>query len=67
MDIVKKSPTRRFIKAKYSHGNVILSNEKIASGTVKSTLGANCLIDIEAGNNGLEDGDRVNVIIYRRS
>ena len=63
----KQSKMRRFIKAKRYGNEVIISPDKIASGNLKSTVHANCLIDIPANSPGLCQGGTVEVIEYRRA
>ena len=55
----KKSPGRRMVRAVYEDGYVTLPEGLHASGVLSSMIGCNCLIDIEAGNPGLEKGDIV--------
>lgn len=55
----KKSPGRRMVRAVYEDGYVTLPEGLHASGVLSSMIGCNCLIDIEAGNQGLEKGDIV--------
>lgn len=59
----KKSKTRRFLRAFYEDGRVYLTSNKHASGMMSSMIGCNCLIDIEAGNMGLNKGEVVNIIL----
>lgn len=55
----KKSPGRRFVRACYEEGRVRIPGQKHASGMLSTFEGCNCLIDIEAGNEGLKEGDMV--------
>lgn len=55
----KKSARRRFLRAYYEEGQVQIPEQKEASGILSTFAGCNCLIDIEAGNQGLKEGDRV--------
>lgn len=59
----KKSIKRRFIRAQYINGDVFVNNDKHSSGMISSLLNKNALIDINPGNNGLNDGDIVEVIL----
>ena len=59
----KKSIKRRFIRAQYINGDVFVNNDKHSSGMISSLLNKNALIDINPGNNGLSDGDIVEVIL----
>lgn len=58
-DFQKKSPGRRMVRAVYEDGYVTLPSGLHASGVLSSMIGCNCLIDIEAGNQGLKKGDLV--------
>lgn len=60
-DFLKKSPNRRFIRAKYQDGEVSLFTKQHSSGVLGSMIGCNCLVDIEAGNPGLGAGSLVKV------
>lgn len=59
----KKSKRRRFIRAFYDNGRVILDDNKHSSGQISSTLNKNALIDIKKGSSGLSSGDEVEVIL----
>lgn len=59
----KKSTTRRFIRAYYEDAKVYLPSENHSSGSISSTASCNCLIDIESGNQGLNEGQEVSVIL----
>ncbi len=59
----KKSKTRRFIRAFYEDGKVRLTSNKHASGMLLSMNGCNCLIDIKAGTEALNKGDKVNIVL----
>lgn len=58
----KKSPARRFIRAKYLNERVYLQNQH-TSGTFYSMADCNCLVDIPAGIDKLSIGDRVKIIL----
>ncbi len=62
-DFPKKSPGRRFIRARYRDGLVTLGNQNHSSGALYSMVNCNCLVDIEAGNKGLRAGDIVKVVL----
>lgn len=62
-DFPKRSPGRRFIRARYRDGLVTLGNQNHSSGALYSMVGCNCLVDIEAGNKGLRAGDIVKVVL----
>ncbi len=59
----KLSKRRRFIRAIFRDGNVILSDTKHSSGQISSTLNKNALIDVPKGTRRLDKGDNVEVII----
>lgn len=62
----KKSPQRRFLRGNIvyneSVGKVYITQIKSGNGILSSLLNANCLIEIEAGNEGLNAGETVNII-----
>lgn len=62
----KKSPQRRFLRGNIvyneSGGKVYITQIKSGNGILSSLLNANCLIEIEAGNEGLNAGETVNII-----
>lgn len=62
-DFPKRSPGRRFIRARYRDGAVTLGEQNHSSGALYSMVGCNCLVDIEAGNKGLHAGDIVKVVL----
>lgn len=62
-DFRKASPMRRFVRAFYEDGQITLPKGRHVAGVLGSMKGCNCLIDIPAGNEGLEMGDRVCVLI----
>jgi len=55
----KVSLGRRFIRAIYREGDVYLPTGLHSSGVLSSMMGCNCMIDIPAGNAGLQIGDEV--------
>lgn len=59
----KASPRRRFVRALIRNGEVRVP-EGHASGMIASLSGCNCLIDIPAGNQGLKEGDLVEVVLF---
>lgn len=63
----KRSPNRRFIRGFAHDGFVEIKSDKHASGMLASMLGCNCLIDIEAGNPGLNENEEVNVVMLEGS
>lgn len=63
----KRSPNRRFIRGTAHAGMVDINSDKHASGMLASMLGCNCLIDIEAGNCGLNENEEVNVVMLEGS
>ena len=62
-DFPKRSPGRRFIRARYRDGLVTLGRQNHSSGALYSMVNCNCLVDIEAGNRGLRAGDIVKVVL----
>lgn len=62
-DFLKRSPGRRFIRARYRDGLVTLGRQNHSSGALYSMVSCNCLVDIEAGNRGLRAGDIVKVVL----
>lgn len=58
----KKSPGRRFIRAKYKAGELSFP-EGHSNGQMSSMVGCNCLADIPGGTGTLEIGDEVEVIM----
>ena len=62
-DFKKKSKIRRFVRAFYEEGKVILTSNKHASGMLLSMKGCNCLIDIKPGTEMLNKGDKVEIIL----
>lgn len=63
IDFSKKSKGKRFIRAIYDNGVVKLPEGGHASGMLASMKDCNCLVEIEAGNNGTKKGDTVKVIL----
>ena len=61
-DFLKASKKgRRFIRAKYLDGKVWIPKNH-SSGSIASSIGCNCLIDIKAGTGALKASDLVDVI-----
>lgn len=62
----KKSPQRRFLRGNVIYGEkgakVYITQIKSGNGILSSLLNANCLIEIEKGNEGLNKGEVVNII-----
>lgn len=62
----KKSPQRRFLRGNVLYdengARVYITQIKSGNGILSSLLNSNCLIDIEAGNEGLKRGEIVNII-----
>ena len=62
----KKSPQRRFLRGNVIYDEkgtkVYITQIKSGNGILSSLLNANCLIEIEKGNEGLNRGDVVNII-----
>ncbi|KNZ43369.1 gephyrin-like molybdotransferase Glp [Acetobacterium bakii] len=62
-DFSKRSKGKRFVRAVYQNGKVKLPESGHASGMVASMKDCNCLVEIEAGNNGTKKGEMVKVIV----
>lgn len=62
----KKSPQRRFLRGNVIYdekgAKVYITQIKSGNGILSSLLNANCLIEIEKGNEGLNKGEEVNII-----
>ncbi|HAT4319424.1 TPA: molybdopterin molybdotransferase MoeA [Clostridium perfringens] len=62
----KKSPERRFLRGNVIYdekgAKVYITQIKSGNGILSSLLNANCLIEIEKGNEGLNRGEVVNII-----
>ena len=62
----KKSPQRRFLRGNVIYdekgAKVYITQIKSGNGILSSLLNANCLIEIEKGNEGLNRGEVVNII-----
>ena len=64
----KKSPQRRFIRGRVEireeKQNVYITQVKNGNGILSSNLNSNCMIEVEAGNKGLQSGCIVNIIKF---
>lgn len=60
----KASPGRRFVRAFICDGKVGFPSMGHSSGMLSSLHLCNCLIDIPAGNQGLKEGDQVEVVRF---
>lgn len=60
----KASPGRRFVRAFIRDGEVWFPSKGHASGMISSLTQCNCMIDVPAGNMGLKEGDRVEVVMF---
>ncbi len=62
----KKSLQRRFLRGNVIYdekgAKVYITQIKSGNGILSSLLNANCLIEIEKGNEGLNKGEVVNII-----
>lgn len=62
----KKSPQRRFLRGNVIYdekgAKVYITQIKSGNGILSSLLNANCLIEVEKGNEGLNKGEEVNII-----
>ncbi len=59
----KASPSRRLIRAVYDGQKVTADERNHSSGSLCSMIGCNCLIDIPAGDDGLQSGDIVEIVL----
>lgn len=62
-DFNKVSKNRRFIRAIYNDGEVLLPYGGHSSGMLLSMANCNALVDIEAGNSGIKKGSKVDIIL----
>lgn len=62
-DFDKSSGGRRFIRAIYNDGEVVLPEGGHSSGMLLSMVNCNALIDIEAGNKGIKKGSQVEIVV----
>ena len=64
----KKSPQRRFLRGKVQNEGEIqkvsITQVKSGNGILSSTLESNCLIELAAGNLGVNEGELVNIIKF---
>lgn len=67
-EILKSSPQRRYIRARYCIDDAIqkvcLTQIKSGNGILSSNLNSNCMIELEAGNQGECIGSTVNIIKF---
>lgn len=67
-DFRKKSPSRRFLRGAVipdvNGQKVVITQVKSGNGILSSTLNSNCLIELEAGNEGVNKGDIVTIIKF---
>jgi molybdopterin molybdotransferase len=61
-DFLKKSKSRRFIRATLQNGQISLPSGH-SSGQLASMIGCNCLVDIPAGNEGLYRGEKAGILL----
>ncbi|MCI6120400.1 gephyrin-like molybdotransferase Glp [Dorea sp. YH-dor228] len=59
----KKSSVTRYVRAHYNNGYVRIADGSNASGILSSMCGCNCMIEIPAGTERLNKGDRVWVVM----
>ena len=64
----KKSPQRRFIRARavIEEGKqmVYITQIKSGNGILSSNLNSNCMIEVQGGSEGLNIGERVDIIKF---
>lgn len=67
-DFGKKSPQRRFIRARFTIEEgiqkVYITQVKSGNGILSSNLNSNCMIEVEAGNEGIKSGSLVHIIKF---
>lgn len=67
-DFSKKSPQRRFIRGRFiiEEGvqKVYITQVKSGNGILSSNLNSNCMIELEAGNEGVKAGSLVDIIKF---
>ena len=65
---LKRSPQRRYLRgtvtANEKGQKVTITQVKSGNGILSSTLNSNCLIELEAGNEGVKEGDMVTIIKF---
>lgn len=59
----KASRVDRYVRAHYADGRVRVANGSNDSGILSSMCGCNCLIEIPAGTQSVDQGDRVCVVL----
>ena len=64
----KKSPQRRFIRGRFTcedgKQKVYLTQVKSWNGILSSNLNSNCMIEVNAGTEGLKSGELVDIIKF---
>lgn len=67
-DFNKKSPQRRFVRGRVSYEEgkqkVYLTQTKSGNGILSSNLNSNCMIEVEAGNDGLKKDMLIDIIKF---
>ena len=63
-DFPKGSKITRYVRALYEGGQVSIPKRGHASGIISTLTGCNCLIEIPAGEKGIDRGDSVCVILF---
>lgn len=61
-DFLKKSPSRRFVRARWQDGRVTLPGHN-SSGMLASAAGCNAMLDVPAGTMSLKAGAEVQVVL----
>lgn len=60
----KKSPGRRFLRARLENGKAVIPPvSRHSSGMLASMMNCNCLVDVPAGSDVLQEGDEAQVIL----
>jgi len=59
----KKSRKRRFVRARYEDGKLMINTTKHSSGQLASMVGKNALIDVVPGTPSLDKGMKVKVVL----
>lgn len=59
----KASPGRRLVRARFDGQRAVLTGDNHSSGSLKTMIGCNCLIDLPAGTPPVRSGETVEVIL----
>lgn len=59
----KASPGRRLVRARFDGQRAVLTGDNHSSGSLKTMIGCNCLLDLPAGTPPVRSGEPVEVIL----